>query len=823
MLTHLLQDLRYGARMLVAKPGFTLAAVLTLALGIGANTAVFSVINALLLKPLPFADSGQLVEIHNTYPHNDLLIASNSIPDYLDRREQAPALADAALYTRGSYNLNAQGAPQRLNGIVATPSLFSTLGASAALGRVLADDDAKAGNDHVAVLSFALWKNQFGADAAIVGRDVRLNGDSYRIVGVMPEGFFFPDRQALLWTPFTFSDKQRSDDERGREFSAMIGRLKPSATIAELDAQMDAIVQHNVDRVAKTERGAGWKHVVDASGFTGRARTLREAWVGDLRPTLLLLQALVACVLLIACANVANLMLTRMSARQRELSVRSALGAGRGRIARQLLIESVLLALAGSAAGIALAYAGVTMIRALGLGGQSDSFTIAIDSSVLLFALLLALVTGLLFGLFPVISMARGRSFEALKEGGRGNSAGPGARSLRSALVVVQTAMAVALLAVAGLLIRSFVTVQRQDPGFSADNVLSATIDLPLNRYKEPVQQTQFYDRLLDEVRALPGVKSAGLVSSVPFSGNDGSASYIVDGQDPASGTMPHGYVQLVDQDFFKTLNIPVLRGRAFEHADALDTPLVAIIDELLAQKYFRGQDPLGKRIALDFSPTEPAKTKWMTIVGVVPTIKHERLSEQTTKETLYISYRQQPFNQATLAVRSEQSPQALIAALRAALLRVDPDQPVFDIKTMNERVALSLDDRRTPMLLLMLFAGVALALSAVGIYGVLAFGVALRTGEIGVRLSLGAQRRDILRLVLRDGGRLTVLGLALGLVGAVVIALAMRAQLFQVGIFDPPTLLGVAAMIGATALIACWLPARRAARVDPIEALRHE
>jgi predicted permease len=823
MLNHLLQDLRYGARMLLSRPGFTLAAVLTLALGIGANTAVFSVINALLLKPLPYADSERLVEIHNTYPHNDLLIAGVSIPDYLDRREQAPALADAALYTRGSYNLAAQGAPQRLNGIVTTPSLFTTLGANAALGRVLGDDDAKAGNDHVAVLSHALWKNQFGSDAGIVGRDVRLNGDSYRVVGVMPEGFFFPDRQALLWTPFTFSDKQRSDDQRGHEFSDMVGRLNPAATMAELDAQMDAIVRHNVDRVANTERGAGWKQFVETSGFTGRARTLREAWVGDLRPTLWLLQALVACVLLIASANVANLMLTRMSARQRELSVRSALGAGRSRIAGQLLIESMLLALAGAGLGVALAYSGVTMIRALGLGGQSESFTIAIDTPVLGFALLLAAATGLLFGLVPVIMMARGRPFEALKEGGRGNSAGVGARSLRGALVVLQTAMAVALLAVAGLLIRSFISVQQQDPGFSTDNVLSATIDLPMNRYKEPAQQTRFYDHLLDEVRALPGVKSAGLVSSVPFSGDDGSASYLVDGLDTRNSTTPHGYVQLIDEDFFATLKIPVLRGRAFERADALDAPLVAIVDELLAQKYFRDQDPIGRRVALDYDPANVAKTKWMTIVGVVPTIKHDRLSEQTTKETLYISYRQQPFNRATLAIRSEQSPAALVAALRAALLRVDPDQPVFDIKTMNERIALSLDDRRTPMLLLLLFAAVALALSAVGIYGVLAFAVALRTGEIGVRLSLGAQRHDILRLVLRDGGRLTVIGLVLGLFGAILIALAIRTQLFGVGVLDPATLAAVIAVIGSTALVACWLPARRAARIAPIEALRYE
>jgi predicted permease len=528
-------------------------------------------------------------------------------------------------------------------------------------------------------------------------------------------------------------------------------------------------------------------------------------------------------VLLIACANVANLMLTRVSARQKELSVRSALGAGQGRIARQLLIESVLLALAGGAAGVALAYGGVVAIRALGLGAPSESFSIGIDARVLVFALVVAVATGLLFGLLPVLSLARGHAIDALKEGGRGNSSGPAARKIRSGLVVVQTAMAVALLGVAGLLIRSFIAVQHQDPGFSADNVLSATLDLPDTHYKEPVAQAQFYDRLLDEVRALPGVKSAGLVSSVPFSGNDGSASYVVEGLDPRQGTTPHGYVQLIDEDFFKALKIPVLRGRGFERSDTTDTPLVAVIDELLARKYFNGEDAVGKRISLDYSSTEPAKTKWMTIVGVVPTIKHDKLSEQTIKETVYIYYRQQPDNRATLALRTEQSPTALVAPLRAALQRVDPEQPVFDIRTMSERVALSLDDRRTPMLLLLLFAGVALALSAVGIYGVLAFAVAQRTGEIGVRLSLGAKRRDILRLVLGDGGRLTALGLVLGLFGAIGIAIAMRAQLFGVGVLDPLTLAFVIAVIGATALVACWLPARRAARVNPIVALRYE
>jgi predicted permease len=822
MLNHLLQDLRYGARMLLAKPGFTLAAVLTLALGIGANTAVFSVIDALLLEPLPYADSARLVHVYNTYPKGELMMAGTSVPDYLDRRSQAPALADSAIWQPSSFNLNTQAAPERLNGVAATPSLFSTLGASAALGRTLTDADGQVGSEHVVVLSAGLWKNQFGGDATVIGRDVRLNGDNYRIVGVMPESFFFPDHRAQLWAPLAFTDKQRGDDERGREMYDTIARLAPGASIAQLDAQMDAIVQHNLERVAGTPRGAGWKKFVESSGFTGRAQTLRDAWVGDLRPTLWLLQALVAVVLLIACANVANLLLTRLSARQKELSVRTALGAGRARIARQLLIESLLLALIGGVAGLALAAAGVNMIRTLGLGGQTGSFSIAIDTPVLAFSLLLALGTGLVFGLFPLLSLARNRTAEALSEGGRGNSAGPASRRVRNALVVAQTAMAVALLGVAGLLIRSYLHVQQQSPGFVSDNVLSAMIVLPNNRYPDEASQAQFYERLLGEARALPGVKSAGLVNNMPFSGNDGSGSYVIEGRDRSDGATPHGYQQTIDEDFFKSMQIPILGGRTFTVQDTATAPAVAIVDEILAKKYFAGQDPIGKRISNNYSE-DPAKTQWLTIVGVAGTVKRDRLSEQTTKETVYVYYRQQPDRYATLALRTEMAPAALVAPLRAALRRIDPEQPVFDIKTMSERIALSLDDRRTPMLLLMLFAAVALALSAVGIYGVLAFAVALRTGEIGVRLSLGAQGGDILRLILRDGGRLTGLGLFLGLIAAVAIAMAMRAQLFGVGVLDPATLAIVIAVIGTTALVACWLPARRAAQVDPIEALRHE
>jgi predicted permease len=823
MLNHLLSDLRYGLRVLAAKPGFTLAAVLTLALGIGANTAVFSVIDGLLLRPMPYEDDSRLVEIYNTYPKNDLINAGDSIPDYLDRRDQAGALADSGLYHRQSYNLNVQGAPERLNGTMATPSTFSTLGVPAALGRVFNDEEGKLGNEHVAVLSFPLWKNVFGGDAGIVGRDVVMNGANYRVVGVMPESFFFPDRKTQLWTSFAFTDEQRSDKQRGWEFSDMVGRLKPGATTEQLDAQMDAIVQRNVERLSQTSEGANWRGFVETSGFTGRSRSLRTALVGDLRQILWLLQALVSCVLLIACANVANLMLTRLSARQKELSVRAALGAGRARIARQLLIESLMLSLLGGLAGLGFAYASIAAISALGLGGASASFTIGIDASVLGYALLLAIGTGLLFALFPLLSMRHGASLSGLKEGGRGNSAGPGAGRLRGALSVVQTAMAVALLGVCGLLIRSFMEVRQQSPGFVSDNILSATIDLPKNRYPDAASQARFDERLLQEARALPGVKSAGLVSNMPFTGNNGSQSYIVEGRDPKEGVTPHGFSQTVDEDFFKTMQIPLLQGRPFSDADTETAPGVAIVDEILVNKYFRGQNPIGKRIAQNYETTDMSKTKWLTIVGVVGTVKHERLSEHTIKETIYTYYKQNASPYTTLALRSDASLSSLVAPLRAALQRVDPEQPVFDIRSMSERIAISLDDRRTPMLLLVGFAGIALALSAVGIYGVLAFAVALRTGEIGVRLSLGADRNDILKLVLRDGGKLIVIGLVLGLVGAIGIAFVMRSQLFGVGVVDPLSLSAVLVLIGGTALFACWLPARRAAKVSPIEALRYE
>ena len=823
MLTHLLQDLRYGLRMLRAKPGFTIAAVLTLALGIGANSAIFSVVNGMLLRPLPYPESERLVYVHNTYPKMNLENAGTSIPDYLDRRENAPALQDLAMYHGQSFNLADQGTPQRLTGYVATPSLFTTLKVDAKLGRVFGADAAQVGQDRVVVLSAALWRNQFNADPGIVGRDIHLNGESYRVIGVMDEGFAFPDREAQLWVPFAFTPKQKTDDERGHEFSDSVGRLKPGATIVELNAQMDAIVHANAERIGAADpaKGPAIAKFLESSGFTGRAHNLHEFLVRELAPVLLLLQAVVAFVLLIACANVANLMLTRISARQKELSVRTALGAGRGRLARQLLAESLMLALAGGAAGLLVAQGCVQLIHLLGLDDAAHGFSVGLDAGVVVFTLALALLTGVLFGLFPVIALWRERAYEVLKEGGRGSGGSRSARATRRVLVIVQMALAVTLLAGAGLLIRSFVHLQEASPGFDVQSVLSVRVDLPENRYKDDPAVAQFYERALAAVRALPGVLSAGIVSSMPFTNNNSQGSYFIEGHELAAGeSAPHGFVQVVDEDFFKTMQLPLLQGRGFTTADSADAGKVVVIDELLAKKYFGdATKAIGQRI----TQADKQKGPWYTIIGVAGTIKRNKLYELTNKETYYYYYKQQPERSSTIALKTGVTPETLITPLRTALLQIDPEQPIYDIQTMRERVRTSLDDRRTPMLLLMLFAAVALALSAIGIYGVLAFSVASRTGELGVRMSIGASRADILRLVLVDGARLAGIGLGIGLIGSLALSQLIKTQLFGIGIVDPLTLIAVVVLLGATALVACWLPARRAARVSPTEALRYE
>ncbi len=822
MFTGLFSDLRLGLRALSARPGFCIAAILTLALGIGANTAVFSVLNGLLLKPLPYADGERLVQVYNVYPKMNLLDAGSSVPDYLDRKSDIAALEDLALYHGSSFNLSQDGAPQRLTGIRATASLFTTLGVGASLGRTFGQDNEIVGQDRVAVLSHASWQNLFAGDPRILDREVRMNGEVYRIVGVMPEGFAFPNKDVQLWVPFAFTEQQRSDDERGNEFSVSIGRLAPGATVEQLNAQLRAGAMSLADRVAglADERAAGYATFIREGGFYGESKSLREYWVGEIKPTIFLLQSVVALVLLIACANVANLMLTRVHAREKELSVKTAIGAGRWRIARQLLAESTLLALAGGAVGVAVAYAALHLLDVFDLAGNRFADQIGIDHSVLLFTIGLSCATGMLFGLMPALSPLGGRVNEILKEGGRSMGGSRAARMTRQLLVIAQMGLAVSLLVGAGLLLRSFWSAQAQDPGFVEEGLLTARVELPTSTYPEDSQRAAFFERTLSEIRALPGVSNAAFVSGLPFQGSNWMSSYRIDGQEVAPGQpAPHGFIRIVDESFFAAMRIPVLQGRGFDVSDSATSTRVVVIDQVLADKYFPRGDAIGQTI-LWGGEDEPLK--W-TIVGVVGTIKSINLTEQVTKETYYFSFRQQPADQGSLVLRTGLPTGGLVEGLREAVLKVDPQQPIHDIRTMDERIGIAMDERRAPMLLVLIFASIALLLAIVGIFGVLSHMVQQRTGEIGVRLAIGARTNDVQRLILAQGARIVAYGLVLGIAGALTLSAFMKSQLFGVSSSDPLTLISVLLLLGGTALFACWLTARRAAATQPLVALRQE
>jgi predicted permease len=817
------QDIRYSFRALLAKSGFTIAAILTLALGIGANTAIFSVIDGALVRPMPYPEDERLVIVYNHYP-NMLDYAGTSIPDYVDRRAQAESLEDLALYTGASFNVAQSGTPERLTGLRTTPSLFNVLRSQPMLGRAFTDEDAVEGKDKVVVLSYGAWQKFFNGDRGIVGKEVRFNSTPYTVVGVMPESFYFPVRATQVWVPFAFKPAELTDEERGNEYSETIGRLKPGATMTQLNAQMDAIVQRNADRLAGGgERAQGFSKFLRAGNFTGRSKTLRDHAVGDLKQTLFLLQAATLFVLLIACANVANLMLTRVSGRSRELSVRTAMGAGRWRIARQLLTESMLLSTSGALLGVLLAYWGQQALAAsLGFDVVNGRFDFELDGKVLAFSLLLALVTGALFGLAPVLSLWHARPYEVLKEGGRSGGGGRSARATRNGLVVVQMALAVMLLIGAGLLLKSFARLSQVQPGFNSEGVLTANLVIPESKYKDDADKARFYERVLAEARTIPGVSTAGLITGLPFSNRGGTASYQIEGQPEIEGQPgPHGHMRVVDEDYLAALKIPLLQGRGFAPTDEASAPKVVLIDEYLAKKYFANESPIGKRITND--DAKDPEAKWYTIVGVVGTVKHRDLAAEVNKETYYFYYKQRPINQGVLTLRSALPTGSLVEPLRAALNRVDPEQPMFDIKTLDERIRMSLADRRAPMQMLLGVRGLALLLSAIGIYGVLAFAVSNRIGELGVRMAIGAGRGDILKLVLHQGARLSLLGIAIGVLAALAGGQVLAARLFGVSATDPVTYLAVVALLGLTAFLACYLPARRAAATNPIVALRHE
>jgi len=805
-----MQDLRYALRSLRKQPVFTLVAVLTLTLGIGANTAIFSLLYQTLLRPLPYPAADRLVFVWNSYKGINLDQASVSIPDYIDRKTQAPAIEDAALFTNRTANLNEGGNPEQLRSLAVTPSFFSTLQRQPFLGRGFTEDETKPDADKFVILTYGLWTSHYGSDPSIVGRDIRVNGVAHKVVGVLPADFDLPGRDIALLTPFAFTAAQMSDNGRGNEFSQMIARLRPGATIAQLNEQIKIITQHVAERLPAR---AGF---MKTSQFGGFAVSFRDQLVGDVRTPLYTLQIGVLLVLFIACANVANLILMRATGRNRELAIRTTLGAGRWRIVRQMLTEGLVIAGAGAVGGIAVGLLGLSALLALSSTQIPGTPRASLDLAVLAFTFTLAVLTGLVFGIVPAIAVSRGNAASYLRDDSRSGTASRSTGAIRAFLVVGETTVAVMLLVGAGLLLKSFARLQSVNPGFATENVLTAQIALPQARYPDPAAYRAFWARLIESSRAIPGVVAAAATTNVPFNGNISSGSYTIAGRALAPGeASPHGRQEVVGGDYFKAMHIPLIAGRPFNDGDTATAPAVCIVDEYLVKKYFANSTALGQQIQrgnLSF-----------TIVGVVGTINSIDLGQPVTKERIYYPVSQIPFRVGGMALvlKTGLDPQSLVPQVRAAVRAIDPEQPIADVRTMEQWVSRSLENRRTSMTLLTIFGAIALVLSAIGIYGVLAYGVAQRVREFGIRQALGADRASILSLVFKQGIRTAGVGMVLGLAASVALSRLLQSLLFGVTPRDFGVFGSVTVLLLAVAMAACYIPARRATRVDPMVALR--
>ena len=806
----LLQDLRYGARMLWARPGFTLVAVLTLALGIGANTAIFSLFNAVLLKPLPFTDPRQLVMLWEDassigFPRNTPAPAN-----YVDWKTQTHSFEDMAALQTVSYNLTGAGEPQKLNGQAVTANLFQLLGTTPALGRTFTPDEEKPGSERVVILSNALWRDSFGGERSVLGREILLNGEKYTVAGVMPQGFRFLDPNTHIWVPLAQAPEDWAN--RGGHYLNVVGRMKQGITVEQADADLKTVMA----RIVRD-------HPDEAAGLGAFVLPLRDQLAGDVRRPLVMLLVAVAFVLLISCANIAGLLLSRSVARRREIAIRVALGASGWRVVRQLLTESALLSLMGGGLGLLLALWSFAFLQQLIPPSMALSAGLGIDGRVLVFTLLVSLVTGTLFGLAPALQASKAGPGEALKAGGGRGGTASGGRRLRNAFVVSEVALALVLLVGAGLLIQSLRKLQGQYSVIKPENVLTLMTTLPTGKYTEHSQREAFYDGVLARVRSLPGVVSAGYTTTVPLMWKGGTSGFVVEGRPAERGLGNDANHRQVTPGYLQTLGLSLKSGRYLEDSDGPNSQPVAVINEAMARTYWPGEDAVGKRFKLG-GPNSP--NPWLAVAGVVADIRQMGL-EEPAKPEMYLPYHQVDYQQwfapGYLVIRTSVEPQSLIAALRREVYAVDPTQPVSNVQTMAEILGGESAQRRVGMTLLAVFAGLALALASLGIYGVLSFFVAQHTQEIGVRLALGAQPRSILALVLRRGMALALAGVGLGLLGAFALTRLMESQLFEVSATDPLTYVALALLLTTVALIACILPARRATKVDPLVALRYE
>jgi putative ABC transport system permease protein len=821
------QDLRFGARMLAKKPAFTIVAIITLGLGIGANTSIFSVVNAVLLRPLPFPQPERLALVNTTNLARGFANFGTSMPDFRAWRERNQSFEQMAAFSTTSFNISGTTEPERASGAQVSAALFGVLRVAPARGRGFTAEEETFGKHHVVIVSEPLWQRRFGAEADLTDKEMTLNGERYAIVGVMPRGFQFPDQTVALWTPLAVADGSENGT-RGNYWLGVVARLKPGFTAPQAQAEMDGIFRQL--EIEETLFG----------GFGTQVILLHEATVGGVKTALLVLLAAVGLVLLIACANVANLLLARAASRQREIAVRTALGAGRGRLIRQLLTESLLLGLAGGALGLLLAVWGVDVL--VGLGPNVPRLgEIAIDRTVLSFTFALAILTSIIFGLVPAWQSSKTDLSEALKESGRNSTGGVRRRLLGNSLVVVEVALSFVLLVGAGLMINSLLRLQRVNPGFRTAHILTMQLSLPAAKYApdRPELTAGFFEQLIARVKALPGVEAASVTSALPLTNSGwGKLFTLEDRPAPKSlDEVPGGQYRQVSPDYFGTLAIPILKGRPFNERDTHDTLAVAVINETLARGFFPDADPIGKRLYL--GPPEELvppgilppgfRFQHFTIIGVIGDVRHSGLNQPLAPE-IYTLHEQElatkfanPSASMYLAVRTTVEPSSVVGAIRHEVQELDREQPVASVATMEELLATSLSQSRFSTLLLGVFAGVALILAAVGIYGVMAYSVAQRTHEIGLRVALGAQSGDVMKLVIRQGLMLTIGGITIGLGAALLITRVMTSLLYGVTATDPFTFAFIPLLLTGVALAACFIPARRAMRVDPMVALRYE
>jgi predicted permease len=806
-----LQDARYAARTLRKSPGFTVVAVLTLGLGIGANTAIFSVINAVLLRPLPYKEPERLVTVEHLYPSLNNLQAPVSVPGFLSYQSKQQVFESAAVETGWAPNLTGRGEPERLRAGRVSGDYFTTYGVPAALGRGLLAEDATAGHDKVVVLSDGFWRRVLGGDPKAVGQSLLLNGESYQVVGVMPPSFHaFFTGAAQLWAPVMFTPEQISGSPTN-EFLSFTGRLKPGMTPIQAQAEFHALAkQLKADR--PDQYGTDWDLLIT---------TLSERATGPLRQALFVLLGAVGLVLLIACANVANLQLARAAGRAREIAVRVALGASPLALVRQLLTESVLLAMMGGVLGILLAAWGVPALLALNANNLPPSKDIGLDGTVLGFTLLISLVTGLVFGLAPALRVARTNLHDTLKEGGRGAAGDLGGLALRRGLVIATVALALTLLVGAGLMIRSFARLVGVDPGFNPEGLMTFNVALPASKYTNDTLRLAAFERVTAELGAIPGVTAVGGSTVLPFGGGWSTGSFSVEGYQPAENTPgPWGDQRTVTPGFLAALGTPLLKGRQFTEQDGPESPPVVIVDEEMVQRYWPKDNPIGKRIT--FNNLTDSSITWIEVVGVAGHTMHEGL-DGGRRVQLYFPLRQNVPGGLAYVVRTTGDPMALMPQVKAVLRNVDPDLPLSNVNSMEQLVEGSTGPRRFSMVLLAIFSGLAASLAAIGLYGVMSFTVTQRAKELGVRLALGAGTNDVLRLVLTQGMRLVLAGVGIGLVAALALSRVLRSMLFNVSATDPLTFVLISLLLMVVTLLATWLPARRAARVDPVVVLREE